>query len=118
MRYSDRPITRPGDDALGRSGFALEVARSIDNLTIANEGFVMALVGEWGSGKTSVIELIVRYLRHIEMEYQPAFPRSPTPAPWRHQSYPSSHAPKRGRDFRSWPTADVEIAASGVRYWG
>ena len=80
MRYSDRPITRPGDDALGRSGFALEVARSIDNLTIANEGFVMALVGEWGSGKTSVIELIVRYLRHIEMEYQPAFPRSPTPA--------------------------------------
>ena len=54
MRYrSDRPITRPGDDALGRSGFALEVARSIDNLTIANEGFVMALVGEWGSGKTS-----------------------------------------------------------------
>jgi len=49
----------------------------------------------------------------ILMLYQPAFPRSPTPAPWRHQSYPSSHAPKRGRDFRSWPLADVEIAARG-----
>lgn len=68
MRYSDQPITRPGDDALGRSGFALEIARSIDNLAVASDGFVMALIGEWGSGKTSVIELIVRYLRHIEME--------------------------------------------------
>ena len=67
MRYSDRPITRPGEDALGRSTFALELAKSIDNLSVAGDGFVMALVGEWGSGKTSVIELIVRYLRHIEM---------------------------------------------------
>jgi len=68
MRHSDQPITQPGQDALGRSGFALELARSIDNLSVAEDGFVMALVGEWGSGKTSVIELIVRYLRHIEME--------------------------------------------------
>jgi predicted KAP-like P-loop ATPase len=68
MRYSDRPITRPGEDALGRSTFALELARSIDNLSVAGDGFVMALIGGWGSGKTSVIELIVRYLRHIEME--------------------------------------------------
>jgi hypothetical protein len=68
MRYSDQPITRPGEDALGRASFALELARSIDSLSVAGDGFVMALVGEWGSGKTSVIELIVRYLRHIEME--------------------------------------------------
>jgi predicted KAP-like P-loop ATPase len=51
MRYSDRPITRPGEDALGRASFALELARSIDNLSVAGDGFVMALVGEWGSGK-------------------------------------------------------------------
>lgn len=68
MRYSDRPIIRPSDDALGRAGFALEIARSIDNLVVAADGFVMALIGEWGSGKTSVIELIVRYLRHLEMQ--------------------------------------------------
>src|SRR5580700_10437975 len=68
MQYSDRPITRPGEDVLGRKGFALELARSIDDLSVAGDGFVMALVGEWGSGKTSVIELIVRYLRHIEMQ--------------------------------------------------
>jgi hypothetical protein len=68
MRYSDRPITSPSEDVLGRSGFALELARSIDRLLIAKDGFVIAIHGEWGAGKTSVIELIVRFLRHIEME--------------------------------------------------
>lgn len=68
MLYSDRPISTPRQDALGRSGFALELARAIDNLDLSNDGFVMGLLGDWGAGKTSVIELIVRYLRHIEME--------------------------------------------------
>jgi predicted KAP-like P-loop ATPase len=65
--YSDKPITRPGEDRLGRAGFARELAKSIDKLSVAQDGFVIALLGEWGSGKTSVIELIIRYLRHIEM---------------------------------------------------
>jgi predicted KAP-like P-loop ATPase len=56
MRYSDRPISKPSEDLLGRSGFALQLARAIDQLTIANEGFVIAILGAWGSGKTSVIE--------------------------------------------------------------
>ena len=68
MRYSDRPILSPSEDILGRAGFALELARSIDQLLIAKDGFVIAIHGEWGAGKTSVIELIVRFLRHIEME--------------------------------------------------
>lgn len=68
MRYSDRPISSPSEDILGRAGFALELARSIDQLLIAKDGFVIAIHGEWGAGKTSVIELIVRFLRHIEME--------------------------------------------------
>jgi ABC-type glutathione transport system ATPase component len=67
MLYGDRPILSPRQDALGRAGFALELARAIDNLNLANDGFVMGLLGDWGSGKSSVIELIVRYLRHIEM---------------------------------------------------
>ena len=69
MRYSDSPILRPDQDVLGRRGFALELARAIDRLAVtARDGFVIAIHGEWGSGKTSVIELVVRYLRHIEME--------------------------------------------------
>src|ERR1041385_4203080 len=68
MRYSDRPIRRASEDLLGRAGFALSLARSIDNLAVADDGFVIAVLGEWGSGKTSVINMICRYLLHLEME--------------------------------------------------
>lgn len=68
MLHSDRPITHPKQDVLGRRHFALTLAHSIDRLEITKDGFVIAIVGEWGSGKTSVIELIRRYLLHIEME--------------------------------------------------
>src|ERR1700694_4079413 len=67
MLYSDRPIINPRQDVLGRAGFALELATAIDKLQLTKDRFVIALLGEWGSGKSSVIELIVRYLRHIEM---------------------------------------------------
>ena len=68
MKYSDRPIFRPGEDLLGRADFSLALARAIDQLVIAQEGFVIAILGEWGSGKSSVIELILRFLTHLEME--------------------------------------------------
>ena len=68
MQYSEQPIFRPDQDVLGRAPFALELANAIDRLTVAKDGFVMAVLGEWGSGKTSVIELTLRFLRHIEME--------------------------------------------------
>lgn len=68
MRYSDRPITRVRQDLLGRAPFSLLLARAIDNLSVAGEGFVIAILGEWGSGKTSVINLVCRYLLHLEME--------------------------------------------------
>ena len=68
MKYSDRPISKPADDLLGRAGFALQLAKAIDQLAVANEGFVIGLVGSWGSGKSSVVELVVRYYLHLEME--------------------------------------------------
>lgn len=68
MHYSDKPISKPEQDVLGREGFALRLARAIDQLSVASDGFVIAILGEWGSGKTSVIELIVRFLRDVEME--------------------------------------------------
>nr|WP_172717295.1 P-loop NTPase fold protein [Neorhizobium sp. T6_25] len=67
MRHSDRPISLPDDDVLGRSEFALALARSIDQLSVARDGFVIGLIGAWGSGKSSVVELTLRYLKHIEM---------------------------------------------------
>lgn len=67
MRHSDRPITNPEDDVLSRSDFALALARSIDQLTVAKDGFVIGLVGGWGAGKSSVVELTLRHLLHCEM---------------------------------------------------
>ncbi|MBY5612227.1 hypothetical protein HFO32_25940 [Rhizobium leguminosarum] len=67
MRHSDRPISHPDDDVLGRSDFALALARSIDQLNVAKDGFVIGLIGAWGSGKSSVVELTLRYLKHVEM---------------------------------------------------
>ncbi len=69
MRYSDRPISHPRDDLLKRSTFALALARSIDNLKTAQDGFVIGLLGPWGAGKSSVVELTLRYLRHLEMQH-------------------------------------------------
>ncbi|NEJ88895.1 hypothetical protein GR223_23675 [Rhizobium leguminosarum] len=67
MRHSDRPISHPAEDVLGRSDFALALAHSIDQLKVAKDGFVIGLIGEWGSGKSSVVELTLRFLRHVEM---------------------------------------------------
>ena len=68
MRHSDRPILRPKEDLLGRAKFSLSLARAIDNLALARDGFVIAIMGEWGSGKSSVVEMITRFLTHLEME--------------------------------------------------
>ena len=67
MKYSDKPISKISQDALDRADFAHALADSIDSLKVSSEGFVIALTGEWGYGKSSVIELIIRRLLHLEM---------------------------------------------------
>ena len=54
---SDRPIERLEDDRLGRRSFAESVARHI-LATRSEHGFTAAITGEWGSGKTSVLNMI------------------------------------------------------------
>jgi predicted KAP-like P-loop ATPase len=69
MKYHDRPIGRPREDLLGRSRFSLTLARAIDGLITAKDGFVIAIIGEWGTGKSSVMEMTLRYLTHLEIEH-------------------------------------------------
>ncbi|RTL63190.1 MAG: hypothetical protein EKK42_29145 [Pseudonocardiaceae bacterium] len=68
MKYHDRPIERPREDLLGRSRFSLTLARAVDGLITAKDGFVIAVIGEWGTGKSSVMEMTLRYLTHLEIE--------------------------------------------------
>lgn len=52
----------PGDDRLGYTPFAKHLAESICRIS-ARDGLVIAIYGPWGSGKTSLLNLVRYYLR-------------------------------------------------------
>ena len=54
---ADRPIERREQDRLGRQAFAEAIARQVLAIP-AEHGFTIAVVGEWGSGKTSVLNMV------------------------------------------------------------
>jgi len=56
MIRSDDPITTRDEDALGRDRVARVIAGEIRSLD-ARKGAVVAVLGPWGSGKTSVVNL-------------------------------------------------------------
>src|SRR5258708_2022722 len=58
---SDHPIERTEDDVLGRTKLAKSFAQQILSLD-ASRGLVVGVLGPWGAGKTSVINLAERYL--------------------------------------------------------
>jgi len=53
----DNPIDDPTLDHLGRQAIAEHLATELRDLD-GSEGYVMALTGPWGSGKTSLMNLI------------------------------------------------------------
>jgi predicted KAP-like P-loop ATPase len=58
---SDNPIDNEKDDIIGSNGFAERLGDSILKYK-ENESLVIALRGEWGQGKSSVINLTKKYL--------------------------------------------------------
>lgn len=56
--YSDAPIHSPDEDAFGRDKFAERMATVIDHMANQSKSSVAALVGPWGSGKSSVFNLL------------------------------------------------------------
>jgi predicted KAP-like P-loop ATPase len=54
---SDRPIESAGEDRLGRADFAATLAEELRAIG-PGPGRVVALVGPWGGGKTSVLRMI------------------------------------------------------------
>lgn len=57
MLRPDVPIQTASDDVLGRHSFAEQLARAMINYN-SPEAFTIGLYGPWGSGKTSVINLL------------------------------------------------------------
>ena len=58
----DQPILKASEDKLGRKGFAKHVAEAIKSWK-GNDSLCLALYGEWGSGKTSIKNMIVDALQ-------------------------------------------------------
>lgn len=57
----DSPLRQPSQDRLGRANFAKFLAEAILKMD-AEEGFVFALNGPWGSGKTTVINFVLHFI--------------------------------------------------------
>lgn len=54
---SDNPIRKPEDDTLGRAKAAKAFSSQLKNLD-ASEGLVVGVLGPWGSGKTSFVNMV------------------------------------------------------------
>jgi predicted KAP-like P-loop ATPase len=65
MITNDTAINTPEEDQFGVSPFAQAIANSIEKIA-APEGTVIALTGEWGCGKSSVVNLVRHYLKGAE----------------------------------------------------
>lgn len=61
MYNADKPIKSSSEDLLGRSEFARKLAEAIIKLS-STDTFIAGLYGEWGSGKTSVLNITVETL--------------------------------------------------------
>jgi hypothetical protein len=63
MTWTDDPIARADEDELGRGPFAAQTGSLIDRSHSVDASLVYGLVGSWGSGKTSLINMIVEQLQ-------------------------------------------------------
>lgn len=61
--FADDPISSKAEDKLNRDLFAQQVAKVCKNVANESSSSVIALVGSWGSGKSSILSLVVENLR-------------------------------------------------------
>lgn len=62
--HTDKPVEVPGDDKLGRAGFSKQLAGTLVSAP-AGDALVVGLYGQWGAGKTSVLNLVEHELGEL-----------------------------------------------------
>lgn len=74
MINTDRPIIDPSNDKLGRINFASEIASGLVNsFKNNNESIVIGLSGNWGSGKSTLINFVIGEIEKISKEQKQEF---------------------------------------------
>lgn len=58
QNFSDDPISSSEDDRLDRTRFALLISEACVNASTYTDSSVLGLIGPWGSGKTSILNLV------------------------------------------------------------
>jgi len=61
MFAPDAPIETGKEDLLGRNAFAVAFAKAIASFS-GEESFVIGIHGKWGSGKSSILNLVVEQI--------------------------------------------------------
>ena len=67
MMNADQPIKSNADDKLNRASFAKNVAEAVVHYS-SESSFCIGLYGEWGSGKTSLMNMIVEHIEAMDDE--------------------------------------------------
>lgn len=70
MFIYDKPIETEKDDFLSRKGFSQHLGKSLLSWK-EKESLVIAVYGEWGSGKSSVINLAIEFIRKTDEKDKP-----------------------------------------------
>lgn len=78
--YYDAPVSELDDDTLGFNNQAIAIAKEIGTLT-RDHSWSVGIVGRWGSGKTSFMNLIKKQLeqtgKHLIVEFNPRMASKP-----------------------------------------
>lgn len=64
MFCSDKPIDNSENDLLNRTSFSKQLAKAILSYT-SKDNFTISLCGKWGSGKTSILNMVERYIADL-----------------------------------------------------
>ena len=65
MISPDLPITKSSEDTLNRSSFAKNLAKTISQYSLQSS-FTIGLYGEWGSGKTSLVNMVLEFAEEMD----------------------------------------------------
>lgn len=102
--FADDPVdgSPEAPDRLGRDDYAAHVARLLDRVRSQSESSVLALIGAWGSGKSSVLDMVARSLRATDPAAVPA-----------EQEDDGVHNSWVVATFNPWTYGDVESLQNG-----